>query len=119
MNQEKKLEKLQTLLMQANKLVLSMEEDNKSETQLTDWMKSRVELWCRIHKEGGAIAKERLHKIWIDMGKDVRGIGGFFVGKNPSLIYDADGNVVLTEIASNYIKSWTGKSITEYRKKYQ
>ena len=116
----KKLEELQDLLMQANKLVLSIKEDDKkSETQLDEWMKDRVELWCRIYKEGSAISKKRLHDIWKQMGKDTRGLGGFFTGKYASLIHDADGNVVLTEIASNYIMSWTGKSIQEYGKRYE
>lgn len=70
--------------------------------------KDRLELWCRIYNEGGIVTRDRLHEIWVKvMGKDARGLGGFFTGK-ASLAKTTDGKVTLTDIAKDKVKKWTG-----------
>lgn len=94
-------------------------EENASESNLKSWMRDKIELWCRIYNEGRIVSKERLHEIWKEMGKDVRGLGGFFVGKRASLVWTSDKKVLLTNKAGESIKRWTGKSISEYAKKFK
>jgi hypothetical protein len=53
------------------------------------------------------------------MGKDARGLGGFFVGKNASLAATAGNKVALTQSAADGIEAWTGKTISEYAKLYK
>jgi len=117
-----KIEEARELLIKATKLLSQIIEiDTYSEEQnLEEWMMNRVELWCRIYNEGGLITKEKLHKIWRDeIGKDTRGIGGFFVGKKPSLQWTHDGKVMLTMKASEQVEAWTGRTLKEYSKKYR
>ncbi len=117
---EEKIEEVREYLMKATKLLSDIvEERNTENTALDDWMKDRVELWCRVYNEGGMISQDRLHEIWKDMGKDPRGIGGFFVGKGASLSWTPDDRVVLTKNASDAIKAWTGKTINDYAQQYK
>ena len=50
------------------------------------------------------------------MGKDPRGLGGFFTGKGASLAYTSDDKVALMKNASESIHAWAGKTISEYAK---
>ena len=86
---------------------------------LEKWMKDRIEFWCRIYNEGGIITKERLYEICKEFGWSHRGIGGFAAGKKPTLLWRSDGRVLLTRYASESIKKWTGKTISEYAKKFK
>lgn len=118
--ENQKVEEARDLLIKATKLLSDMitSEDTTKE-KLEDWMKDRVELWCKAYNEGGIITKERLYQIWKKMGKDPRGLGGFFVGKGASLHYTPDGKIVLTKKASDSIEAWTGKTIQEYSKNFR
>ena len=124
MNEEerKKLEEAKNQLIKATKVMsdlLEMESE-KSEEGLEDWMKDRVEFWCRIYIEGGVVSRARAHEIWEkEVGKDARGFGGFFVGKGASLQWTANEKVVLTANASDAIEAWTGKTIEEYAKRFK
>lgn len=90
------------------------------ERPLEDWMEDRVELWCRLYNEGGIVTKQRLHELWCNqMGKDARGLGGFFAGKGASLAYTTDDKIILTKYASDSILAWTGVQITEYAKRFK
>ena len=82
-----------------------------------EWYKDRVDLWSAIYKEGGIVTKERLYEIWTDMGKDTRGLGGFFCGKYPSLATGVDNKIMLTENADKNCKEWTGKTLAELNPK--
>lgn len=115
------LEEAKNELIKVTKILSELLESDseKATEELVDWMKDRVEFWCRIYNEGGVVTKERAHEIWEkDLGKDVRGFGGFFVGRGASLQWTANEKVVLTANASDAIKAWTGKSIGEYAKKF-
>jgi len=115
-----KIEEVRTLLLQATKILSNLIEEEVEESELEDWMEDRVELWCRIYNEGGVVTRDRLHQIWVDvMGKDVRGLGGFFVGKNASLAWTPDDKVALTKSAADTIEAWTGKTISEYAKRFK
>ena len=115
-----KIEEVRNLLLQATKILNSLIEEEVGEGELENWMKDRVELWCRIYNEGSVVTKERLHEIWVKiMGKDARGLGGFFVGKNASLAWTPDNKVALTKNASDSIEAWTGKTIAEYAKRFK
>jgi hypothetical protein len=88
----------------------------KKKVELEEYRRARVELWCRIYNEGGILTRERLHEIWVkNMGKDPRALGGFFTGKNPSLIWTPEGKVTINKkIVEEKIKAWTGRTIDEY-----
>lgn len=123
MNEEEKqaLENIKGELISLTKRVSDLLESqtDKSKEKLENWMKDRVELWCRIYNEGGVVSKERLHETWEgQMKKDTRGLGGFFVGK-ASLQWTANNKVVLTARASEAIEAWTGQPIEEYAKKFK
>jgi hypothetical protein len=115
---KRKIEEAKDLLIKATRLlteVIEMAESNGTEAE--EWMKQRMELWVRIYLEGGVVAQERLHEIWgREMNKDVRGLGGFFVGKRASLEWTHDNRVMLTRYATESIEAWTGKSVEEYAK---
>jgi len=118
--EKEKIEEAKELLIKATKILSDIvEETSENESDLEEWMGNRVELWCRIYNEGGIVSKSRLHEIWRDMGKDVRGLGGFFVGRGASLAWTTDDKVVLTRKAAESIEAWTGKSISEYAKKFK
>ncbi len=88
--------------------------------KLKEHQKARVELWCRIYNEGGIVTMDRLREIWTKvMGKDARGLGGFFTGKNPSLARTPDNKITLTKIAEEKTKAWTGIIIDEYAKHFK
>jgi len=114
----KKIEEARRLLFEATKLlteVIEMQENNIS--GIEDWMKQRMELWARIYLEGGIVDRKRLYEIWKDeMGRDTRGLGGFFVGKRASLVWTHDGKIMLTRYASESTEAWSGKSLREYAK---
>jgi len=116
-----KIEEAKNHLLQATKLLSDLLEEEVGENDLKGWgVEYRVELWCRVYNEGGVVAKNKLHDIWVKtMGKDARGLGGFFVGKNASLTWTSDGKAALTKTAADSIESWTGSSITEYAKHYK
>jgi hypothetical protein len=115
---KRKIEEAKKLLIKATRLlteVIEMTESNGTEAE--EWMKQRTELWARIYREGGVVSREMLQRIWKDeMKKDVRGLGGFFVGKRASLQWTHDNKVMLTRYATESIEAWTGKSIDEYAK---
>jgi len=115
-----KIEEAKDLLIRATKLLSdTITGEDTTKEKLEDWMKDRIELWCRIYNESGIITNDRLHEIWKKMGKDTRGLGGFFTGKGASLQYTTDDKVVLTKNASDSIEAWTGKSIKEYAQKFK
>ena len=118
---KEKVEEAKDLLIKATKILSDIvEEKDTINNSPEDWTKDRIELWCRIYSEGGIITRERLHEIWRDkMKKDVRGLGGFFVGKGASLAWTPDNKVVLTKKASEAVEAWTGKNISEYAKQFK
>lgn len=117
---EQKVEEAREHLIEASKLLTEIiEKGGNSEASVESWMKDRIELWCRIYTEGGLVTNDRLHEIWKSMGKDTRGLGGYFTGKNSSLQYTHDGKVMLTRNAAESVEAWTGKTIGEHAKKYR
>lgn len=122
MSEQQKISEIRELLVKATKLLdtLVVETDGAGGVKLEDWMKDRVELWCRIYNEGGIVAKEKLWYLWEKvMKKDKRGLGGFFVGKKASLQMTADEKVVLTANAKSAIENWTGETIENVAKTYK
>jgi len=53
------------------------------------------------------------------MGKDPRGLGGFYSGKPPSLTDIPPDKVALTQTAADSVEEWTGQNIAEYSKRYK
>jgi hypothetical protein len=92
----------------------------EKKVELKEHRKARVELWCRIYNEGGIVTRKRLREIWTKVtGKDAKGLGGFFTGKNPSLARTLEDKITLTKIAEEKIKAWTGKTIDDYAKHFK
>ena len=114
-----KIEEAKDYLMRATKLLSEFIEKSETKVELEEWMKDRVELWCRIYNEGGSVSQDRFREIWKNMGKNPKGLGGFFTGKPSSIVYDADDNVAITAEATKAILAWTGKTIKEYAKKFK
>ena len=94
------------------------QEKRENKGTLEEWQRDRVELWCRIYNEGSTVTRDKLHSVWKSMGKDVRGLGGFFCGKAPSFTYNAEGKGVLTSTAAENVEFWTGKPIAEYAQSF-
>jgi len=78
----------------------------ESEMEIPEWAVDRVNLWKDLYAKGGTVDKRELYKIAKKHGFDNRGLGGFFVGKNKSLMKLADGRIALTESATNKMKDW-------------
>ena len=124
-----KVIKARELLQAAEEIIVKINMENFSNTELTqikndmtDWMKRRAELWCRIHNEGGVISQEKLYEIWELMGQDKRGLGGFFTGGSPSLVYVSFGGKTCVGIGHNVptlIKNWSGVQIEDFAKTFQ
>jgi len=111
MDNSKKIEEAKKLLIEATRLltdVVEGVEEGDNVKGIKKWMENRLELWARLYNEGGAVENNRLHEIWKKMGKDSRGIGGFFVGRDASLQYTHDNKVVLTKSAADSVLAWTG-----------
>jgi len=66
----------------------------------------RANILFDIWKAGSVITQRELYKIASKHGMDNRGLGGFFVGKKPSLVKLADGKVALTEKAKENLVKW-------------
>jgi len=66
----------------------------------------RANILLDIWKAGSVITQRELYKIASKHGMDNRGLGGFFVGKKPSLVKLADGKVALTEKAKENLVKW-------------
>ncbi|MBU4300698.1 hypothetical protein L6303_01950 [archaeon] len=93
--------------------------DEKSSVEVPDWMRDRVELWGRIYNRGGVVSDEQFRELWCTkMGKDIRGAGGFYVGKNPSLIKLTDGKTALTQSADKFCQEMLGLPLSEMAKQF-
>lgn len=85
-----------------------------------DWMKTRIELWARVFNEGGVVSMERLYEIWtVEMKKDKRGLGGFYVGKRPSLMKLSGDKVALTKNADEFVQEYLNKTLEEYAQNFK
>ncbi len=71
-----------------------------------EWMQPRLRVWHEIHQKGGIVPLEELHKIAGKIGYDLRGLGGFFGGNEPSLTRIAGGKVALTESAVKKVERY-------------
>jgi len=89
-----------------------------SDFQNNDWMQRRIEFWCKIYNKSSIVTENEIRNIWQSMGMDNRGLGGFFVGRNPSLTKLLDGRIALTSKASENILAWTGKEISIIAKEF-
>ena len=115
-----KIQEARNHLAEATKILNSLIDEGGQAVELEDWAKDRVELWCRIYNEGSVVTRERLHEIWGKlMGKDPRGLGGFYSGKPPSLTTIPPDKVALTQTAADSVEEWTGQNIAEYSKRYK
>ena len=64
---------------------------------------ARIKLLLEIQQKGGCVTKEELREIWKSIGKNPRGIGGFFRGKN-ALIAEENGKIFITELGKEELK---------------
>lgn len=71
-----------------------------------EWMLPRLKIWKSIKEEGGVVTKEELYQIATKVGIDNRGLGGFFTGKNASLVQLGDGKVALTQVGEKKLKQF-------------
>ncbi|ADU97750.1 hypothetical protein Theam_1794 (plasmid) [Thermovibrio ammonificans HB-1] len=96
---EEKLKKVEKLLEQALAEIqrLRAELAGRKTPPASELLK--LKLIAELLKRGGEVSKEELHEIWKKMGKDPRGLGGFFKGKNPIMVETAKGTVSLTKEA--------------------
>jgi len=53
--------------------------------QPPDWMIPRIFVWYEVYQKGGIVTREELHDIVRKYYNDVRPLGAFFTGKEPSL----------------------------------
>jgi len=115
-----KLTEAKSHLLEATRILNSLIGEDSQAFELEDYMKLRVELWSRIFNLGSIVSKDKLHEIWVTvMHKDVRGLGGFFTGNNPSLMNVPPEKVALTQAAADTIKEWTGQDISDFAKRYK
>src|SRR3989344_5772785 len=114
-----KTDKARKLLLEATQLLNEVVEGAEG-SEPDEWMQNRLEFWSRVLLAGGSLTEEKAHEIWEkEMGKDPRGYGGHFVGKQASLQKTHDGKIVLTMHAKDKCKAWTGMSLEEYAKKFK
>lgn len=66
----------------------------------------RANILHDIWNAGGVISQQELYKIARKHGMDNRGLGGFFVGKKPSLVKLANKKIALTEKAKENLVKW-------------
>lgn len=93
----------------------------RGEVTPPQWLIPRIFVWYEIYIRGGVVDRAELHKIGRIYGYDPRGLGGFFVGDEPSLRYiGKDRNkIVLERSAEELVKeylSWIEKNIDKYRR---
>ena len=84
---------------------------------IPDWGKRRVEVWCRMHNEGGCVSLDRFRELCIkagyktddgDGGLKTKGIGGLFSGgKYAHIQYGTNRKTVfLTDMVSMTVLAW-------------
>jgi len=108
------LDKALTLLNEARARLAGVEPDSFSFTPPLHLV-PRLRVWSDVTKRGGIVTEAELREIAAKAGYDTRGLGGFFTGKNPSLVMVAGGRVALAAWASNEVeryKAWLEKQNT-------
>lgn len=65
----------------------------------------RVLLLAKVDEAGG-VDKETLYKFWQELGKDTRGLGGFFKGKKPLLVKDSKGRILVSESGGELLQRY-------------
>lgn len=65
----------------------------------------RVLLLAKIDEAGG-VDKETLYQLWRELGKDTRGLGGFFKGRKPLLIRDSKGRILVSESGGELLQRY-------------
>lgn len=78
------------------------------ETQdiVPEWMLPRLKIWKGVKEAGGVITKKDLYQIATKVGIDNRGLGGFFTGKNASLVQLGDNKVALTQVGEEKLEQF-------------
>jgi len=59
-----------------------------------------------IQKRGGSVTKDELYKIWKELGRDPRGLGGFFRGNSALIAEGAGGKVFITKHGEEELKKY-------------
>lgn len=72
-----------------------------------DWERKRLRVWAKIHEKGDVVTYENWQKIYIAVGYDPRGTGGFFAGNDSSLVWVGDDKVALSK--------WAVKEVEKYK----
>ena len=86
-----------------NTLLQLLGEEQES---VPEWMLLRLKIWKSIKEKGGIVTKEELYQIAKKVGIDNRGLGGFFTGKNASLVQLGDDKVALTQVGEKKLNQY-------------
>lgn len=86
-----------------NKTLQLLGEEGQS---VPEWMVLRLKIWKSIKELGGVVTKEELYQIANKIGIDNRGLGGFFTGKNASLVQLGDDKVALTQAGEKKLNQY-------------
>jgi hypothetical protein len=106
----KKLEEMEktmeTLIEEISYLKSELEDVLQNPSEEEEETPIKIKLLKKIYDRGGIVSKEELYQIWKNLGRDTRGLGGFFRGRNPVIAEGPDNKVFLTkygkEILENY-----------------
>jgi len=82
---------------------------SKEGKRFSEKITRRMNILADILKEGGTVTRVDFHKIVEKNGMDNRGVGGFFIRSDPSLVYieDAKGvKVALTAKGKKSAEEW-------------
>ena len=111
------IKEIQEALLKIDRLI-SKELD--SDLSPPEWEVPRIFIWYEIYKKDGIVDRDEFHRIGRLYKYDPRGLGGFFVGKEPSLEYVGvnKNKVVLEDWAAEEVKKykeWIEKNIDKYQ----
>jgi hypothetical protein len=70
------------------------------------WLMKRLKVWAAIHRRGDIVDYEVFRNITESAGYDPRGVGGFFVGNNPSLVWVGENRVALARWAVDEVEKY-------------
>ena len=70
-----------------------------------EYKRNRIKVLEAVEKEGGVIAKDKLHAVAIKAGFDTRGLGGFFT-RDKSLVQIAGNKVAITDSGKERLKEF-------------
>ncbi|NIA11974.1 MAG: hypothetical protein GWP10_20200 [Nitrospiraceae bacterium] len=97
---------METLIEEITYLKTELENLLQNSAEGEEEIPTKIKLLKRIYDKEGIISKKELYQIWEDLGRDTRGLGGFFRGRNSVIAEGPDDKVFLTRYGKEALEDY-------------